>query len=60
MGFRRASTPFVEWRNLSYPEMIFRHHRHYDLSFRLVTQTVDEFFLHDVAKMIFSQYAINQ
>lgn len=45
---------------LAYLETIFRHHRHHDLSIRLVTQTVDEFFEHDVAKMILDQCAIKQ
>ena len=45
---------------LSYLETIFRHHRHHDLSIRLVTQTVDEFFGHDVAKMVLEQCAIKQ
>jgi type IV secretory pathway VirB4 component len=45
---------------LQYLETIFRHHRHHDLSIRLVTQTVDEFFQHDVAEMILDQCAIKQ
>lgn len=45
---------------LSYLETIFRHHRHHDLSIRLVTQTVDEFFQHDTAEMILDQCAIKQ
>ncbi|WP_277554059.1 VirB4 family type IV secretion system protein [Halobaculum limi] len=45
---------------LSYLETIFRHHRHHDLSIRLVTQTVDEFFEHDIAEMILDQCAIKQ
>ncbi|MXR43276.1 transferase [Halobaculum sp. WSA2] len=45
---------------LSYLETIFRHHRHHDLSIRLVTQTVDEFFEHDTAEMILDQCAIKQ
>jgi len=45
---------------LRYLETIFRHHRHHDLSIRLVTQTVDEFFQHDVAEMILDQCAIKQ
>jgi hypothetical protein len=45
---------------LDYLETIFRHHRHHDLSIRLVTQTVDEFFGHDVAKMVLDQCAIKQ
>ncbi len=32
--------------SLSFLETVFRHHRHHDLSIRLVTQTVDEFFQH--------------
>ncbi len=45
---------------LSYLETIFRHHRHHDLSIQLITQTVDEFFQHDIAKMILDQCAIKQ
>ncbi|WP_434084177.1 VirB4 family type IV secretion system protein [Halorarius litoreus] len=45
---------------LQYLETIFRHHRHHDLSIRLVTQTVDEFFQDDVAKMILDQCAVKQ
>jgi type IV secretory pathway VirB4 component len=45
---------------LQYLETIFRHHRHHDLSIRLVTQTVDEFFQHDIAKMILDQCAVKQ
>jgi type IV secretory pathway VirB4 component len=32
--------------SLTFLETVFRHHRHHDLSIRLVTQTVDEFFEH--------------
>jgi type IV secretory pathway VirB4 component len=45
---------------LQYLETIFRHHRHHDLSIRLVTQTVDEFFQHDVAEMVLDQCAVKQ
>ncbi|WP_435196381.1 VirB4 family type IV secretion system protein [Natronomonas sp. EA1] len=45
---------------LQYLETIFRHHRHHDLSIRLVTQTVDEFFQHDIAKMVLDQCAVKQ
>ncbi|WP_255152212.1 VirB4 family type IV secretion system protein [Halorarius halobius] len=45
---------------LRYLETIFRHHRHHDLSIRLITQTVDEFFQHDIAKMILDQCAVKQ
>lgn len=45
---------------LQYLETIFRHHRHHDLSIRLVTQTVDEFFQHDVATMVLDQCAVKQ
>ena len=45
---------------LSYLETIFRHHRHHDLSIRLVTQTVDEFFQWPEAEMILDQCAIKQ
>lgn len=46
--------------NLQFLEMVFRHHRHHDLSPRLITQTVDEFFQHDEAKIILEQCAIKQ
>jgi type IV secretory pathway VirB4 component len=45
---------------LEYLETIFRHHRHHDLSIRLVTQTVDEFFQWPEAEMILDQCAIKQ
>jgi type IV secretory pathway VirB4 component len=45
---------------LQYLETIFRHHRHHDLSIRLITQTVDEFFQHDIAKMVLDQCAVKQ
>lgn len=45
---------------LAYLETIFRHHRHHDLSIRLITQTVDEFFQHDSAETILDQCAITQ
>jgi type IV secretory pathway VirB4 component len=45
---------------LDYLETIFRHHRHHDLSIRLITQTVDEFLDHDVAKIILDQCAVKQ
>jgi type IV secretory pathway VirB4 component len=45
---------------LQYLETIFRHHRHHDLSIRLVTQTLDELFQQDVAKMVLDQCAIKQ
>jgi len=45
---------------LEYLETIFRHHRHHDLSIRLVTQTVDEFLAHDISKIILDQCAIKQ
>jgi type IV secretory pathway VirB4 component len=45
---------------LDYLETIFRHHRHHDLSIRLITQTIDEFFDHDVAKIILDQCAVKQ
>jgi type IV secretory pathway VirB4 component len=43
---------------LDYLETIFRYHRHHDLSIRLITQTVDEFLDHDVAKIILDQCAV--
>jgi len=45
---------------LEYLETIFRHHRHHDLSIRLVTQTVNEFLAHDISKIILDQCAIKQ
>jgi type IV secretory pathway VirB4 component len=45
---------------LGYLETIFRHHRHHDLSIRLITQTVDEFLDHDIAKIILDQCAVKQ
>jgi type IV secretory pathway VirB4 component len=45
---------------LEYLETIFRHHRHHDLSIRLVTQTVDEFLAKDISKIILDQCAIKQ
>ncbi|QLD90797.1 transferase [Natronomonas salina] len=45
---------------LEHLETIFRHHRHHDLSIRLVTQTVDEFFQQPEAEMILDQCAIKQ
>ncbi|MDL0143561.1 hypothetical protein PNP83_00865 [Halobacterium salinarum] len=32
--------------SLTFLETVFRHHRHHDLSIRLVMKTVDEFFKH--------------
>nr|WP_256398562.1 hypothetical protein [Haloarchaeobius litoreus] len=37
-----------------------RHQRHHDLSFRLITQTVDEFFEHHESEAILDQIAIKQ
>jgi len=45
---------------LEYLETIFRHHRHHDLSIRLVTQTVDEFFQRPEAEAILDQCSIKQ
>lgn len=45
---------------LSFMETIFRHHRHHDLSIRLVTQTLDEFYQHDIAKMVLDQCSVKQ
>jgi type IV secretory pathway VirB4 component len=45
---------------LEYLETIFRHHRHHDLSIRLITQTVDEFFQRPEAEMILDQCSIKQ
>jgi type IV secretory pathway VirB4 component len=45
---------------LEYLETIFRHHRHHDLSIRLVTQTVDEFFQRPEAEAILDQWSIKQ
>ena len=46
--------------SLGFLETVFRHHRHHDLSIRLVTQTVDEFFQHPEAEAILDQCAIKQ
>ncbi|SDM93720.1 Type IV secretory pathway, VirB4 component [Halogranum gelatinilyticum] len=46
--------------SLSFLETVFRHHRHHDLSIRLVTQTVDEFFEHAESEAILDQCAIKQ
>ncbi|WP_207589900.1 VirB4 family type IV secretion system protein [Halomontanus rarus] len=46
--------------SLEYLEIVFRHHRHHDLSIRMVTQTVDEFFQHPEAEAILDQCAIKQ
>ncbi|WP_226479867.1 VirB4 family type IV secretion system protein [Natrinema amylolyticum] len=46
--------------SLEYLEIVFRHHRHHDLSIRLVTQTVDEFFQHPESEAIIDQCAIKQ
>ncbi|MFC7231632.1 VirB4 family type IV secretion system protein [Saliphagus sp. GCM10025308] len=46
--------------SLKYLEVVFRHHRHHNLSIRLVTQTVDEFFQHPESEAIIDQCAIKQ
>jgi type IV secretory pathway VirB4 component len=46
--------------SLSFLETVFRHHRHHDLSLRLVTQTVDEFFDRTEAEAILDQCAVKQ
>jgi hypothetical protein len=46
--------------SLSFLETVFRHHRHHDLSIRLVTQTVDEFFDRSEAEAILDQCAVKQ
>jgi type IV secretory pathway VirB4 component len=46
--------------SLSFLETVFRHHRHHDLSIRLVTQTVDEFFQHTESEAILDQCAVKQ
>ncbi|MCU4927112.1 transferase [Halobacteria archaeon AArc-dxtr1] len=46
--------------SLEYLEIVFRHHRHHNLSIRLVTQTVDEFFQHPESEAIIDQCAIKQ
>ncbi len=46
--------------SLSFLETVFRHHRHHDLSIRLVTQTVDEFFEHAESEAILDQCAVKQ
>ncbi|MFC5973457.1 VirB4 family type IV secretion system protein [Halomarina salina] len=49
-----------ETSTLEYLETIFRHHRHHDLSIRLITQTVDEFFQRPEAEAILDQCSIKQ
>ena len=46
--------------SLTFLETVFRHHRHHDLSIRLVTQTVDEFFEHLESEAILDQCAVKQ
>ncbi len=46
--------------HLGYLETVIRHHRHHDLSLRLVTQTVDEFFERPEGEAIIDQCAIKQ
>ncbi|MWV38818.1 transferase [Natrialba sp. INN-245] len=46
--------------SLKYLEIVFRHHRHHNLSIRMVTQTVDEFFQHAESEAILDQCAIKQ
>ncbi|WEL30179.1 Type IV secretory pathway, VirB4 component [Haloferax volcanii] len=46
--------------SLAFLETVFRHHRHHDLSIRLVTQTVDEFFEHTESEAILDQCAVKQ
>ncbi|USZ71426.1 VirB4 family type IV secretion system protein [Natronosalvus halobius] len=46
--------------SLEYLEVVFRHHRHHNLSIRLLTQTVDEFFQHPESEAIIDQCAIKQ
>ncbi|ELY96220.1 transfer complex protein [Natrialba hulunbeirensis JCM 10989] len=46
--------------SLEYLEIVFRHHRHHDLSIRMITQTVDEFFQHTESEAILDQCAIKQ
>ncbi len=45
---------------LQFLETRFWHHRHHNLSLRLVTQTVDEFFQHDESEAILDQCAVKQ
>jgi len=46
--------------SLAFLETVFRHHRHHDLSIRLITQTVDEFFEHTESEAILDQCAVKQ
>nr|WP_199522756.1 VirB4 family type IV secretion system protein [Haloferax sp. Atlit-4N] len=46
--------------SLAFLETVFRHHRHHNLSIRLVTQTVDEFFEHTESEAILDQCAVKQ
>lgn len=45
---------------VTFHETVFRHHRRHDLSIRLVTQTVAEFFIHAESEAILGQCAIKQ
>jgi type IV secretory pathway VirB4 component len=45
---------------LQFLDTVFRHHRHHDLSIRLVTQTVNEFFQHEESEIILDQCAVKQ
>lgn len=51
---------FHDRATLSFLETIFRHHRHHDLSIRLVTQTLDEFLNDEIASIVLDQCAIKQ
>ncbi len=46
--------------SLAFLETVFRHHRHHNLSIRLVTQTVDKFFEHTESEAILDQCAVKQ
>jgi type IV secretory pathway VirB4 component len=46
--------------SLAFLETVFRHHRHHDLSIRLVTQTVDELFEHAESEAILDQCPVKQ
>ncbi len=46
--------------SLEYLEIVFRHHRHHDLSIRMLTQTVDEFFQHSESEAILDQCSVKQ
>jgi type IV secretory pathway VirB4 component len=58
-GLRQTLEELYDYRVTQYLlETAFRHHRHHDLSIRLVTQTIDEFFEHSESETILKQCAV--